>query len=88
VEEAVRRQVVVNIDYTRPGHSTTTRSVDPVGFHQGAESWHLIGWCHLRAAGRLFRLDRIGGARLTRTPATGHDLDETLGWVPSAVKAP
>ena len=88
VEEALRRSVVVNIDYTDANCSRTTRGVDPVGFYNGAEGWYFIGWCHLRRAGRIFRLDRISNARLTARPSGQHDVDETLGWVPSALTTP
>lgn len=87
VEEAVRRQVVVNIDYADRSGRTTRRSVDAVGFHLGSGGWYLIGWCHLRQAGRVFRLDRIGSARLTRKAIPQRDVDETLGWVPQETAA-
>ncbi len=88
VEEALRRSVVVNLDYTDADGNETTRSVDPVGFYNGADGWYLIGWCHLRAAGRLFRLDRIDRARLTTRPSGDHDVDDTLGWVPADLATP
>jgi predicted DNA-binding transcriptional regulator YafY len=50
--------------------------------------WYLVGWCHLRQAGRIFRLDRITSARLTRRPVAERDLDETLGWVPYETARP
>jgi predicted DNA-binding transcriptional regulator YafY len=88
VEEALRRSVVVNIDYTDAGRNRTTRSVDPVGFYNGADGWYLIGWCHLREAGRIFRLDRIDGARLTTRASDQHDVDRVLGWVPEDLTSP
>ena len=88
VEEALRRSVVVNLDYTDANGSNTSRSVDPVGFYNGGGSWHLIGYCHLRKAGRIFRLDRIRSARLTTTRAETHDVDATLGWVPNDLATP
>ncbi|MFN3257070.1 MAG: helix-turn-helix transcriptional regulator [Ilumatobacter sp.] len=88
VEEAVRRQVVVNLDYVDAHGTATARSVDPVGFYNGAEGWFLIGWCHLREGGRIFRLDRIRSARLTTRAADRHDVDHTLGWVPDDIAVP
>lgn len=88
LEEAVRRTVVVNIDYVDARGNATTRSVDPVGFYNGADGWYLIGWCHHRCAGRIFRLDRIRGARLTTRPSGRHDVEETLGWVPTDLSTP
>ncbi len=88
VEEAWRRKVVVNIDYVDRNGDATERPVDPVGFYHGSDGWYLIGWCHLRRAGRIFRLDRITSARLTSKPAPDRGVDETLGWVPDEVRIP
>jgi len=88
VEEAVRRAVVVNLDYVDAKGNHTARSVEAAGFYQGGDGWYLIGWCLLRRGGRIFRLDRIKSARLTRTPAQDRDLDATLGWVPDEMSAP
>ncbi len=82
VEEAVRRRVVVRLDYTDRTGVATTRDVDSVGFYTAHDGWALVGWCHLRHAGRMFRLDRIDRAVLTDTPTTHHDLEQTMGWVP------
>ena len=88
IEEAVRRQVVVNIGYRDRNGVETQRSVDPVGFLRHTDGWYLIGWCHLRSAGRIFRFDRIVRANTTRRPCDAHDVDATLGWVPAAVRRP
>lgn len=88
VETAVQRGVVLNITYRDGSGAETERSVDPVGFYQGPTAWHLIGWCHLRTAGRIFRLNRITSARLTRQPAASHDVADTLGWIPTPVRSP
>lgn len=82
LEEGVRRSVVVNLGYVDRHGVSTDRSVDCVGFLNSNDGWHLIGWCHLRQGGRLFRVDRIDAARLTRQAAASHDVDATLGWVP------
>jgi predicted DNA-binding transcriptional regulator YafY len=37
----------------------TERSVDPYGLVLHWNHWYLVGWCHLRQAMRVFRLDRI-----------------------------
>jgi predicted DNA-binding transcriptional regulator YafY len=88
VEEAVRRNVVVNITYEDRDGARTRRAVEPVGFYGGGTSWFLIGWCRLRADGRIFRLDRIVTARLTREVAPVRDVDDTLGWVPEELVTP
>ena len=88
VEEAVRRGVVVNLAYTDANGAATRRPVDALGFYRGGDGWFLIGWCHLRESGRIFRLDRIESARLTRQPVAERDVGDALGWVPHPVRAP
>jgi predicted DNA-binding transcriptional regulator YafY len=88
IEEAVRRGVVVNLAYVDRNGTRTERSVEPVGFYGGFDGWYLIGWCRRRAGGRIFRLDRIASARLTREAAPPRDVDETLGWVPEELITP
>jgi predicted DNA-binding transcriptional regulator YafY len=88
VEEAVRRQVVVNLSYKDERGAETDRAVEAVGFFKGDDDWFLIGWCRLRNAGRIFRLDRIQTARLTRQSFPPRDVDGTLGWVPMPVEIP
>ncbi len=82
VEDAVRSQTVVRLRYVDRNGAPTRRAVDPVGFYLDGDRWWLVGWCHLRAGGRMFRLDRIVGADPTTRPSTPRDLDEVLGWVP------
>jgi len=86
IEDVVRDQVVVNLRYADRHGVVTKRSVDPVAFLGVDGGWSLIGWCHMRDAGRLFRLDRIKSATATRRRAASHDVDEALGWVPHVVE--
>lgn len=88
VEEAVRRQVVVNITYLDADGNSTKRSVEALGFYYGSDGWFLNGWCELREAGRIFRLDRISAAHLTKRKAQDRDVDDVLGWVPQELSAP
>lgn len=92
VEEAVRRRLVVRLRYTDAAGTDTERDVDAVGFYstgtQDGTGWALVAWCHLRDAGRMFRLDRIRDARLTTAAATHHDLEAAMGWVPQPGQAP
>lgn len=88
IEEAVRRGVIVNITYCDAAGNRTERAVEAVGFYHGSDGWYLNGWCTLRGGGRLFRLDRIERAHLTRRPTSDRDVDEVLGWVPVEVAPP
>ncbi|MDN3561159.1 helix-turn-helix transcriptional regulator [Vreelandella neptunia] len=63
--EAMR---TVGLTYHSPQHDPVERQIDPYGlvFQQGR--WYIVGFCHLRAAMRSFRLDRISGVhQLTDT---------------------
>ncbi len=82
LEDAVRIQHVVKITYLDRNGEQTRRTVDPVGFYRDENRWSLIGWCHLRHAGRLFILDRVQRADATSIAAEPHDVDQVLGWVP------
>lgn len=88
IEEAVRQQRVVNIDYVDAEGDRTSRAVEATGFYTGGDGWYLIGWCRLRQDGRIFRVDRIRSAHLTAETFPERDVDETLGFVPREVSAP
>ena len=45
-------------------HKDTERSLDPYGVVWHWEFWYVVGWCHLRQAVRVFRLDRVLEANL------------------------
>ncbi len=54
----------------------TARTVDPYGIVSHWEQWYLVGWCHLRQAIRVFRLDRIlavAQIEVTFTPPADFD---------------
>lgn len=60
LEEAVRKHFAVVIHYyTLSRNEETKRTVDPYGLTFRRHSWYLVGWCHLRRAERVFRLDRV-----------------------------
>lgn len=88
LEQGVQQSRVLNLHYTDGEGVSTSRTVDPVGFLQRESSWYLIGWCHTRKAGRMFRFDRINAANLTKKQAQLHDFDEALGWVPFDTEVP
>ncbi|MFG1755751.1 helix-turn-helix transcriptional regulator [Streptosporangium sandarakinum] len=68
---AVHARHTVRIEHTRGA-----REVDPYGLVVHARRWYLVGHDHLRAAIRMYRLDRISGAAElpgTFTPPDGFD---------------
>lgn len=63
---AVQEQRRVTLRYRSPREDTdTARSLDPYGIVWHWEFWYVVGWCHLRRAVRVFRLDRMLEANLT-----------------------
>ncbi|GAA1294088.1 YafY family protein [Planotetraspora silvatica] len=76
VEEAVLQGVVLEIEYADAEGTLTARQVEPGMFVGGRTgSWYLVGWCRLREAVRVFRLDRIMTAALTRQRAPARPLE-------------
>lgn len=60
LRRAIRERRVVRLlyhAYLRP--AAEARDVEPVSLVYGGGAWHLAGWCRLRRAPRLFRLERI-----------------------------
>lgn len=88
VEEAVRDRRVVRLRYVDRNGEVSSRAVEAHGFTGAPDGWYLIGWCRLRRGGRIFRLDRIQRATVTREHAPWRDVDEVLGWVPQQIARP
>jgi predicted DNA-binding transcriptional regulator YafY len=53
----------VHLRYRAPGQAESVRDFDTYGLAYRAGCWYAVGSCHLRAATRSFRLDRIVEAR-------------------------
>lgn len=87
-EAAVRGRFVMRITYVDANEVATTREVEAHGFYGAVDGWYLIAWCRMRNAGRLFRLDRIARATLTKKVAPARVLDDVLGWVPKPTTTP
>ena len=62
VEQAIVEQRVVEISYVSKIDEFTSRSVEPVAVLGVQPYWYLWGFCRLRQAPRVFRLDRIRSA--------------------------
>ena len=86
IDEAIRDQVVVVLDYTdRDGRSTERRPVEPLTYALDRHRWFLLAWCRRRRAGRWFRLDRVDRAVLTTEHVAPRDLAEVFGPIPDDV---
>ena len=85
---AVQQQCRVRVRY-RSRREDTERSLDPYGVVLHWGSGYVVGWCHLRRAVRVFRLDRVLAADLEdahfERPA---DFDSLEAVLESLAKAP
>jgi len=62
IEHAIVQRRVVRLDYVDRSGLPTQREVEPVAVVGVRPNWYVWGWCRLREAPRVFRLDRIFGA--------------------------
>jgi predicted DNA-binding transcriptional regulator YafY len=86
---AARSRTCAELRYRRSDGQETRRTFDPYGLACQQGRWYATGYCHLRSALRLFRLDRIVDAVLLEErferPAGFDVLDSvlrSLGSVP------
>jgi predicted DNA-binding transcriptional regulator YafY len=57
--EAIGQEQRVAVQYRSSGDEVTRRQVEPYGLVGWTGHWYLVGYCCLREACRVFRLDRI-----------------------------
>ena len=75
----------VRIDYRAASGELTCRTIEPFALLMSTqENWLLVGWCGLRGAYRIFRLDRIEQLTVLAETFAPHSLTlkqyfETLG---------
>ena len=83
IDEAIRRNVAVTIDYCdATGRSTRRRVIDPLAIARTGGRWYVLAWCHSRTAGRWFRFDRLRKVTLTRAPVATRELSAVFGKPP------
>lgn len=64
ISESFFRQVCLEIDYQSSSGDTTTRIIEAHYIMLSWPVWYIVAWDHLRLASRVFRIDRITGARV------------------------
>ncbi|MGI9622978.1 MAG: helix-turn-helix transcriptional regulator [Acidimicrobiales bacterium] len=75
VERAIVERKIVEIDYVDKHGQSSTRTVEPVSVMGVQAHWYLWGFCRLREAPRVFRLDRIRSASVSEEVAPDRGLD-------------
>ncbi len=83
VDEALRRGVVMSLDYVDAAGRSTTRAVEPAALAFTHGHWYLVGYCRRAGGPRWFRFDRLEAARLTSEPAPRHDPASFAGTPPA-----
>jgi predicted DNA-binding transcriptional regulator YafY len=73
IVHAIQRRHRVHIRHRSQAGEVTERAVDPYQVVHRAGRWYLVGYCHLRAEQRVFRLDHVLHVK---------ELDETVAPVP------
>lgn len=68
LEQAIVERRVVRLAYCDKEGTPNDRVVEPLTVVAIEPHWYLTAWCRLREEARVFRLDRIAGATLTRLP--------------------
>jgi len=83
VAQATVKQQKLNILYfTRSRNEHSERLVSPQRLVHYKENWYLVAWCHKADGLRLFALDVIEAAYLTKDPAISIDvkkIDDLIG---------
>lgn len=75
VEQAIVEQRALRIDYLDKVDEPTSRTVEPVAVLGVHPHWYLWGFCRLRQAPRVFRLDRIQAATILDEPVRDRGLN-------------
>jgi predicted DNA-binding transcriptional regulator YafY len=81
---AAQRGEQVQLRY-QSGAQVTERAVDPYGIVLHWDRWYLAGWCHLRSAVRVFRLDRVLAVEPLAATFTRPEGFDSLGAVLEAL---
>jgi len=56
---AARDKKCCRISYLKPGNEPEERRIDPYVLLGANGNWYAVGWCHLKGAIRVFRVDRV-----------------------------
>jgi len=73
LQSAISAKHIICLHYKNNKEEQSERNIEPIGLIFYAFSWHVIGWCHLRAAYRDFKVERITRVRNLYQPFTKSD---------------
>jgi predicted DNA-binding transcriptional regulator YafY len=87
IEAAINARQVLKVHYADEEARQTEREIEPLGLYFWGKVWTLIGWCRLRNAFRMFRIDRMAQVSTTGeafAPAKGRTLQDYLAQLSDA----
>ncbi|KAA5534933.1 YafY family transcriptional regulator [Taibaiella lutea] len=73
LQSAISARHIICLHYKNNKEELSERNIEPIGLIFYAFSWHVIGWCHLRASYRDFKVERITRVRNLYTSFTKSD---------------
>jgi predicted DNA-binding transcriptional regulator YafY len=88
VAHAIQARHRLHIRYRAQTGDRTERDVDPYQVVYRAGRWYLVGYCHLRADLRVFRLDHIQHARAQAETFTPQPVDAVAAVERSIAQVP
>ena len=74
IQSALINFQVLNIDYLSLENKLTNRDIEPFALYSTQEKWLLIGYCRLRKAFRVFRIDLIQNIKNTYETFESHNM--------------
>lgn len=81
VSEAVQERRRIAIEYSSHHNEVTQRQIEPYGVVGWKGHWYVVGYCCLRQAPRLFRLDRVRNMHYLSETFTRNDDFDCQGYV-------
>jgi predicted DNA-binding transcriptional regulator YafY len=88
IARGVWKATSVQVQYRSAIGNDTDRLFDPYGIVVYRSYWYAVGYCHLRKALRVFRLDRISAVRATDSVFTPRPDFDALGHVTQRLSKP
>lgn len=88
IESALVSRTVLDLEYADALGRRSRRLVEPHAFIGARDDvWYLIGWCRLRDAARVFRVDRIAAVTPTSEHARERPASDFTGDRPAKIPA-
>jgi predicted DNA-binding transcriptional regulator YafY len=89
IARALSARRVLRFGYVDRHECASVREIEPIGYVAGSGGrWYLLGWCRLRGAPRVFRLDRITDPAATDEAVPPRPIDVEELCIRSELRVP